>query len=919
MLSSLRSHILLITLLPSCLISLVLGLYINHARNIDLQEFITERGHATTRQFAYTAKIALQQHQPGIIQLWANSALEEKGLRSISIVNKQGSPLIHAGPQTLFKPPYPKELKEIKLGDINSFIMPLSRHPLISEILNKKNIRPEHQQATLQYSRNTSSSSTHEQQLWVIVEYNNNGYLLKQFESFFIQNSLLIIFFILAGVIAWRLSQNLSKDIQSLNEGLKQLAKGNSSFNKATMLTQDMQGLADNLESAASAVNREFEDMRHNVELTTSDLKQTIETIEIQNIELSLAKKSATEASQIKSEFLANTSHEIRTPLNGIIGFTKLLKRTPLSQQQEDYVETIHQSSEGLLAIINDILDFSKIEAGKLILDSTPFNLRQVFEDITALFGPQAYDKGIEIALMIYQDVPTQIIGDPLRIKQIISNLLSNAVKFTPSGTIAIRVSLESETDVETQISVSISDTGIGMTPEQLQRLFEAFTQANTSISRQYGGTGLGLSIVKNLIRQMHGEVHADSKLNDGTTFSFNLLLKKSGSHISDFHYNWQDKEVAYFEPHALINLSTQHLLEDFGCKVHSTTQLEELQKTLNEKNVDSCIYSVGAKSDTDKNILSIQQLMNIKASRILVISPNNLKLEKFCQQHERINFCSKPISEQRLHKALQLSFRQQFGLVKIDQSPQRPFTDLHILIADDQPANLKLLHILLSDLGAKVMTAVNGEVAIQQSESFEFDIIFMDIQMPVIDGIKATEAINAYSSLNQDTPIVALTANVLEEEKRHLLKTHFKEYLTKPINEDELIKTIKAQCKKQESLAIINPALSLKLANNKKDLAIEMHRMFIIDIEAASIDLEKLKRDEHYSAIVNLVHKLHGACCYTGAPTFKKSCKDLEDTINSNKPKAQADGLLEKLLGNANDIIEWNSNNNITTLINQL
>ena len=905
MFSGLRSHILLITLLPSCLISLVLGLYLNHARNTDLNEFISERGQATTRQFAYTAKLAINQQQPELLQLWANSALEEKGLRSVSIVNAKGQTLVHAGPQTLFKPPYPMQLSQISHSDVSSFIMPLTPHPLISDVLN----------APKQSAASTLASS---RKLWAVVEYNNDNYLLKRFESFFIQNSLLVIFFVLAGIIAWRLSQNLSKDMLKLNEGLKQLAKGNNSVSQGKMLTQDMQSLADNLTSASSAISREFEDMRHNVELTTSDLKQTIETIEIQNIELSIAKKSATEASQIKSEFLANTSHEIRTPLNGVIGFTKLLKRTPLSQQQEDYVETIHQSSEGLLAIINDILDFSKIEAGKLILDSTPFNLRQVFEDVTALFGPQAYDKGIEIALMIYQDVPTQLIGDPLRIKQVISNLLSNAVKFTPSGTIAIRVSLESETEHETQISVSISDTGIGMTAEQLQQLFEAFTQANTSISRQYGGTGLGLSIVKNLITQMHGEIHADSKPNDGTTFSFNMMLKKSDRAIAPFQYDWQDKQVAFFESHALINLSTQHLLEDFGCQVYSSTKLEDLQNNVAQNNIEACIYSIEAKSNTEKDIISLQQLMAIKSSRILVISPNNLKLEQFCQQHDNINFCSKPVSEQRLHKSLQQTFQQQHVNIDSPVAHHKPFLNLQILIADDQPANLKLLHILLGDLGARVMTAINGEEAIAQAEAYQFDIIFMDIQMPVIDGIKATEIIKASSSFNQDTPIMALTANVLEEEKKHLLQTHFCEYLTKPISEDELINTIEKYCLTDDlSLEVINPQLSLKLANNKKDLAIDMFEMFIVDIKEACETLRDLQQAGSYSDISNIVHKLHGACCYTGAPTFKNSCKALEDTINGKKGTDLADEQLETLINNAKGIIQWQKDNNLAELLN--
>jgi len=966
MFSGLRSHILLITLVPSCLICLILGLYLNHVRNTDLNEFISERGKASARQFAHTAKLSLQHQNTELLQAWANAALEEKGLRSVSIIDKWNKNVVHAGPQTILQPPFPQSLTEFIRDDSRSFAMPINASALITQALDDK--------------ADGASATSNDKQLWVVIEYNNDNYLLKRFKSFFIQNSLLLAFFALAGAIAWRLSQNLNKDIHDLDEDLKQLVKGNTQSVQRNMRTQDMQGLAQHLNEATLSIHREFEDMRHNVELTTSDLKQTIETIEIQNIELSLAKKSATDASQIKSEFLANTSHEIRTPLNGIIGFTKLLKRTALSQQQEDYVETIHQSSEGLLAIINDILDFSKIEAGKLVLDSTPFNLRQVFEDVMALFGLQAYEKGIELALMIYQDVPLQLIGDPLRIKQILSNLLSNAIKFTPHGTIAIRVSLESETEYDTQISISISDTGIGMTQEQQQRLFEAFTQANSSISRQYGGTGLGLSIVKNLINQMHGEINAESKPNQGTTFSFNLLLAKADTQQQTSTTDWLGKDIILYESHNLVNLSTKHLLEDFGCKVASCQNLPELEQLTEKQEPDLCIYGIEAKADIDKEIISIRKLLELQDSPILLISPNNQKIEAFSQEQSLVNICSKPISEQRLRKSLNQIFNNLSPDQSNDDINYKQLENTRILIADDQPANLKLLKILLGDLGAQISTAENGEEAITIAQNQAFDIIFMDIQMPIIDGIKATEIIKAESEPNKNTPIIALTANMLEDEKNRLLKTHFNEYLTKPISEEELVNTIfnyKDQASiteidKQQSKTLdlftektvdsksklaknpelqagntptidaerqddnkntpeesandthddkakndtVDIQLCLKLTNQKADLAIDMFSMFIRDIEKALEEFPTLFKLKDFKELSNQVHKLHGACSYTGVPSFKLLCKQLEDSINSDSVIEIIETELGELLAEANAILTWQQEHDFPGLI---
>ncbi len=922
MFSGLRSHILLITLLPSCLISLALGLYLNQVRMADLDEFIEQRGQAAARQFAVTAQLALQHNELSLLQSLANSSLEEKGLRSITVIDQNQNVLAHAGPSRRLQAPYPDHYQIVKNDEVISFSQPVSSTPVISDLLQQTL----HSEPTEKKDQFLNSNN----KVWVLVEFNNDNYLLKRFTSLFMQNFLLVVFFLIAGGVALRLSRNLSLDMSSLNDALNQLARGKNQPKNLSMRTQDMQLLAESFTNASSAINEEFDDMRHNVELTTSDLKQTIETIEIQNIELSLAKKSATEASKIKSEFLANTSHEIRTPLNGIIGFTKLLKRTPLTAQQDDYVETIHQSSEGLLAIINDVLDFSKIEAGKLVLDKTPFNLRQVFEDACSLFGPQAYDKGIELALMIYQDVPLQLVGDPLRIKQIVSNLLSNAIKFTPSGTIAIRVSLESETETETQISISISDTGIGMTEEQLQRLFEAFTQANTSISRQYGGTGLGLSIVRNLVSQMHGDIHADSSPNEGTTFSLNLMLEKSDKPASLASYPWDVKKVALYEPHQLVNLSTQHLLEELGCEVSAFQSLPDLEKSLEKNHLDLCIYSISANSDVEKDVSSIKNISSKIKSKLLIISPINPNIDDLCSNQANTFFCSKPLSEQRLHKSLNQIFLSQQQLSHENEDNNQVLEGLNILIADDQRANLKLLNILLSDLGANIKQAINGEEAIQQCEVQQFDIVFMDIQMPVIDGIKATETIKASSSHNQDTPIVALTANMQEDEKKRLLKTHFSEYLTKPINEKQLIDTINifthrnisSQIKEatndayDENEAII-PMLCLKLSNNKADLAIDMFSMFCEEIKASLDELNELFENNELEALSEKVHKLHGAACYTGAPTFKRLCKGFEDKLNQASEKSDELELeLKSLNSEIHRILLWQENNSLESLI---
>ena len=256
-----------------------------------------------------------------------------------------------------------------------------------------------------------------------------------------------------------------------------------------------MDELASGINRMAEALLSAREELQQSIDQATEDVQQNLETIEIQNIELDLARKEALEASRIKSEFLANMSHEIRTPLNGILGFTQLLQKSDLTPRQQDYLGTIEKSADSLLGIINEILDFSKIEAGKLVLDTIPFNLRDLIEDTLTILAPAAHTKQLELVSLVYRDTPLSLVGDPLRLKQVLTNLISNAIKFTNEGTIAVRAMVEDDNGERAQLRISVQDTGIGLTDQDLRALFQAFSQADNSMSRQPGGTGLGLVI----------------------------------------------------------------------------------------------------------------------------------------------------------------------------------------------------------------------------------------------------------------------------------------------------------------------------------------------------------------------------------------------------------------------------------------
>ncbi|RYD94518.1 MAG: hypothetical protein EOP50_09385, partial [Sphingobacteriales bacterium] len=294
-------------------------------------------------------------------------------------------------------------------------------------------------------------------------------------------------------------------------QAVMQLKDGHLETRLPALGSHELDELAAGINRMAETLQNAQEELQHSVDQATEDVRQNLETIEIQNIELDLARKEALEASRIKSEFLANMSHEIRTPLNGILGFTHLLQKSELTPRQLDYLGTIEKSADSLLGIINEILDFSKIEAGKLVLDSIPFNLRDLLQDTLTILAPAAHAKQLELVSLVYRDTPLALIGDPLRLKQILTNLVSNAIKFTREGTIVARAEMVEDHEDSVQLRISVQDTGIGLSNQDVRALFQAFSQADNSLSRQPGGTGLGLVISKRLIEQMGGEIGVDS------------------------------------------------------------------------------------------------------------------------------------------------------------------------------------------------------------------------------------------------------------------------------------------------------------------------------------------------------------------------------------------------------------------------
>ena len=883
------------TLIPILLVSLMFsGAYIWHF-NQEIKLQLKNLGNAYIHQLIPIGEFALLHKQEHTMQGLAEASILNPEIRSVAFYDNKKQLVMGRGEDLVFqkklkKPPSNGKIIQVQTGkDTVKFVAPITlQHVSLYDIHEGHH----HKQ----------NSANNEIIGWISLSLDSKSVTIKSYRM--VVTTLFITFFgLLLGLfINHFLSNQIYLPISRLRRSMVQVLNNeyettikHTSKGELGILEQGCQHLQTAYLTCVSELNQ-------NIEIATMDIQTHLETLEEKNIELCLDNRKAVEASRKKSEFIANMSHEIRAPMNGVIGFTNVLLETNLSPSQKDYVDTIKTSAQNLINIVNDILDYSKIEAGQLKIDSVPLDFRACVDEVLCLLAPSAYQKQLNLYAIVDRTVPTRLLGDPLRLKQILINLINNAIKFTEEGHVTINVKLNQQQNNIATISANIIDTGIGLSPSEQRNLFRAFRQADVSTTRRFGGTGLGLIISQKLVEKMGGTISLNSQPGEGAAFTFNICAELATHYFPEPRIKAQKPiHILSYDEDKTSYASLTEMLALWGLKstfCNNKRRFKDLLQTLDH--YDLVILSLDSPGASQVKELILKHAD--KTVPILYLTSQYKAVPKDTVEPQS-HTLYRPVSFKKLYDSIQdmLINRETFQVVK--KQSRTVNQHISILIAEDDPINQFLFSSLLSKHGYKLHIVNNGLEAFSQAKTKHYDLLILDLKMPQMGGIEAATKIRSYLGPNRHTPILAISASISDIETKAMVKAKFSDWMMKPFDEEKLLALIEQWGNAEP----INWNQCLDKMAGKDESAREILSVFIEQLTQTLPELKDLKLDESSQCIQDALHKILGASYYCGVPKLSRLLQAFEKT-HSTIPTDKVLELYQGILGEIENIIAYYS-----------